>query len=266
MSGRPWTPAEHARLVELLAEHVTYQAIAAELGRSTPAVSHRVIAYGLRPDPWWTRERTLAGLRAFAASNRDRPVNKHRYHALKRGRDEWPPVARILQWFGSFQAAWDEAGVASTRHRSAWTEAEDDILLELAGSVVLARIAARLRRSAIACQRRLEVLGAGRSRDCAGYLSASQAAALYGCPVSRVTTAIRRGLLPAHRIKGGTVWRIDPEDCERLRAYLAAPSRTRPGAYPRRLGGGRSASASRTAPAPAPSRIRYRPVVWRDAS
>jgi hypothetical protein len=242
--SRRWSDEEKRRLGELLAAGRSPEEIAAELGRSVMAVTvkrQRLYpperpadgeSYGwgrgkFGQGPYWTRERTIEGLRDFARRNPGRlPSSDHVYNRLKKGHMEWPPAAWALEYFGSMANAWEAAGLPKgriARGWEPWTQADDDFLLEHAGEMTLKQIAARLRRSWGACKRRLYDLGAGRARDVSGHLSAMQVAKEYNCPLSRVRRLIASGELPAKRVSGGNYWRIDPADCERVRAKLAAP-------------------------------------------
>lgn len=257
-----WTDAEMVRLRELDGAGAGVAAIAAELGRSENAVRIRLQRHVREPlDPdvnrgwgkgrpgrtrFWTRERTLDGLRDFARRNRGPlPSSDHDYSVLKKGHLEWPTATRVLEYFGTMADAWAAAGASKSRYQRGWVEwsqADDDLLLDLAGEMTLKVIAKRLGRSWSACKRRLYDLGAGRSRDVSGHLSMMQVAKEYGCPLSRVKKLVRDGVLPAKRIQGGHYWRILPEDCERVKHLLAAPKRSHTstppsfGDYDRRYG------------------------------
>lgn len=260
---RVWTDAELVMAADMLAAGAPVEAIAAAVGRSVNAVrikASRVIACPLGGNQptygkgrtwrggkrYWTRERTLEGLRAFVATTRGQlPNSDHDYSVLKKGHMEWPPASRVLEYCGSMADAWLAAGAPRSRYTrqwAPWTQEDDDYLLEHAGHETLRIIAARLGRTAGSCKRRLYDLGAGRARDAAGYLSMQQVAAEYNCPLARVKRLVASGELPAHKVKGGHYWRIDPGDCERIAGKLRAPKRTyrrtRPdlGDYERRYG------------------------------
>jgi hypothetical protein len=231
------------RLADLLAAGESHAAIAEELGRSYEAIrlrARRVLSpvdgwkpgWGKRPmgvARYWTRERVLAGLRAFAAANPGPvPCACREYAQMKKGHMEWPTAGMVLLQFGTMPDAWAEAGVSRARyHRSwvEWTQDDDDYLLERAGSMTLKIIAKKLGRTWPACKRRLYDLGAGRARDVSGYMSAMQVAQEYRCPLSRVTSLIASGALPARKVLGGHYWRIDPADCEAIAGTLRAPKR-----------------------------------------
>lgn len=243
---RRWTDEDMAQLRALDAAGTPVVAIAEALGRSRHAVQIRLqrfvreagdpevnLGFGKgRPgrERFWTEERTVAGLRDFAARMPGPlPTSDHVYNDLKKGHLEWPTASRVLEYFGSMADAWAAAGVKKgriSRRWVTWTQEDDDLLLELAGEVTLKVIARRLGRSWAACKRRLYDLGAGRARDVSGHLSMMQVAKEYGCPLARVEKLVKDGTLPAKRVQGGHYWRILPEDCERLKAVLSAPKRT----------------------------------------
>lgn len=261
---RTWTPAETAVLERAIAKGRPLADVAAELGRSLNAVRIRRnrcfpapkpamdVNHGWSPgygriEKYWTEDRIRAALVDFASKHKGPlPTSDHDYSDLKKGHMEWPTATAVLEQFGTMADAWAGIGVPKSRFNRGWvpwTQEDDDYLLDWAGSQTLKIIAKRLGRSWPACKRRLYDLGAGRARDVAGYLSAMQVAKEYNCPLSRVKKLIASGELPAHRVQGGHYWRIDPEDCEKLRAVLSAPKtrsyRTTPpshGDYDRRYG------------------------------
>lgn len=261
---RTWSPAEMAVLGDAVRDGRPLEDVALELGRSLNAVRIRRNRFFPAPKPdagvnhgwspgygriekYWTDERVQEGLRDFASKHKGQlPNSDHLYSDLKKGHMEWPTSAAVLEQFGTMADAWAGIGVPKSRFNRGWvpwTQEDDDYLLERAGEVTLKIIAKQLGRSWPACKRRLYDLGAGRARDVAGYLSAMQVAKEYNCPLSRVKKLIASGELPAHRVQGGHYWRIDPEDCEKLRAVLSAPKtrsyRTTPpshGDYDRRYG------------------------------
>lgn len=240
---RPWTDAEMAALAEGLGAGRSVEELAVELGRSVDAVRirrNRFLPPVERPNRfgsaplgnrrWWTRERTLEGLRDFARRNRGQlPTSDHLYSLAKKGHMEWPPATRVLEFFGTMAGAWEAAGASRARYTRgwvAWTQDDDDYLLEHAGEQTLKVIAKHLGRSWAACKRRLYDLGAGRARDVSGHLSAAQVAQEYGCPQGRVIQLIKAGELRASRVRGGHYWRIAPEDLKAVEPKLRAPKRT----------------------------------------
>ncbi len=260
---RPWSEDESVKLAELWAAGTPQEEIAAALGRSPAAIQVRIPRFvgcpidghlprwGRSPygadGPYWTRERTLDGLRDFVARNKGRlPSSSDAYNVVKRGHMEWPPSGRVLAYFDSMADAWAAAGASPRRYRRLWidwTQEEEDLLVDLAGSMTLDLIAKRIGRSAGACKRKLYDLGAGRARDMSGHYSAMQVAELYGCPLARVNSLIRHGLLKARKVTGGHYWRIDPGDIDaRAENILRAPKRTHTtvppdtGNYERRYG------------------------------
>jgi hypothetical protein len=249
---RRWSSEEEAALLELLAVGEPWPTIAASLGRSEDAVRIRarivgrefLPAYPLAPaqamDRWgrgrppggvryWTRDRCLEALRAYAARSRGRLPVHLTYEHVKSGNPDLPPSHRLYEYFGSIARSWL---VALPRRswrrvpmlRDAWTQEEDDLLLELAGTVKLADIASRLHRSYGACRRRLYDRGIS-ARDNQGYLSAQQVAEAYGCGVHRVYQLIERGVLRA-TLRHGNRYEIDPDDAAAVAGELRAPKRT----------------------------------------
>lgn len=260
---RTWGPVDMMVLGSMVQANRKDAEIAEALGRSLNAVRIRRQRYlpqerDLSKSPgwgkgkpgggkYWTPERVEEGLRDFASRHKGPlPPSDHVYSGLKKGHMEWPTATAVLEQFGTMADAWAGIGASKSRFNRGWvpwTQEDDDYLLDWAGSQTLKIIAKRLGRSWPACKRRLYDLGAGRARDVAGYLSAMQVAKEYNCPLSRVKKLIASGELPAHRVQGGHYWRIDPEDCEKLRAVLSAPKtrsyRTTPpshGDYDRRYG------------------------------
>lgn len=256
MSKHPtWSAEDTATLRALTREGLPPSVIAHRLGRSRVAVLIRqqrdrecrtvrgldepyVPAWGRSPGRgrlYWTRERIVEGLRAFARAHRGPLPESHEYSRAKKGHPEYPTTDNVLKHFGTFAAAWEAAGASKSRIRRTWTPWTDDdneLLLDLAGRMTMALVAKRLRRTPGACRRQLYEMQAGRARDVPGYLSASEVAEQYGCPWGRVIRLIERGTLPAKRVQGGHYWRIDPADCERIRPLLTAPKRTHKSAPP----------------------------------
>lgn len=241
--SRAWSKEEEQRLVARWEQGARDAELGAEFGRTVHAIACRRRKLGLVGDVdrwgrpltgekyrWWTKERVIEALADYAARNRGPlPTSDHVYGKVKKGHNEWPPQARVLEYFGSMADAW--AAVPGTKGRFtrgwvAWTQGDDDYLLEHAGNVTLKRIAKALGRSWPACKRRLYDLQAGRARDVSGYMSALQVAKEYQCPADRVTRLIASGELKAHRVQGGHYWRIDPMDAEAVAAKLRAPRKT----------------------------------------
>lgn len=238
---RTWTDEEMVLLADLVVAGEPNAAIAERIGRTETAVElrrRRILCpvdgsqpgWGKRPYGqrlYWTRERTIEGLRAFARSNRGRlPTADAAYNVIKKGHTEWPTGQKVLEYFRSMANAWAAAGVSKSRYNRGWNEwSEDDdaYLLEHAGEETLKLIAAHLGRTWPACKRRLYDLKAGRARDVPGWMSAMQVAKEYNCPLARVIRLIETGKLPAFKVKGGHYWRINPIDAEHIRELLRAP-------------------------------------------
>ena len=92
------------------------------------------------------------------------------------------------------------------------------------GRGLLQFASSRLGRTPEAIRMRLRVLGQRRATD--GMMTACEVARLYRCPRYRVENLVRIGTLPSQSIAGSRYYRIDPADCERIKAQLTAPKRT----------------------------------------
>lgn len=112
----------------------------------------------------------------------------------------------------------------SRRPRSRWSPEEDEALL---ASLGLGKANAHMisHRMGQAARIRLRRLGEGSLRTADGMLSMAAVAVEYSTPISRVRRLVRTGRLPATRSTSGQL-RIDPGDCEAVRAQLTAPKRT----------------------------------------
>lgn len=288
---RAWTDEQMKLLATLVSQGRQDSEIAFLMDRSLDAVKIRINRHGLRPKRtgpgwkgspygnkrYWTKERTLEGLRDFSVTHRKNlPTNEDDYNRMKKGHMEWPTSHRVFEYFGTLSDAWEAVGRRVSRNHVPWMEEDDEYLLDHAGELTLKLIAKRLRRSWMACKRRLYDLEAGRARDASGHLSAMQVAAEYNTSLKRVTTLIAAGTLPAHKVAGGHYWRIDVEDCERIKHLLVAPKRTHKatppdkGDYMKRYGLRRLVGADGkvhvVAAIPDEKPVRFKPVQWRDAS
>lgn len=176
--------------------------------------------------PFWTDERVTAALRVFVAEHGARHGEKS-YQAAVRGDRRFPNHRRVKVFGGGSVAGALKRAVGDDAYvpfNLPWTATEEDRLLELAGTVPLATIAAELGRTKAACRRRLYELGT-RARDAQGYLTAQQCARAYYTSIHRVLDLVRAGRLTAHKGPGGKYWQIDPESAARC-PELRAPKRT----------------------------------------
>lgn len=165
---------------------------------------------------YWTNERVLEGLRLAAAELDVLPTTSNVYDRLKVGRMDWPCSAKIREYFGGMAHGWLAAGVSRRRVQltySAWTAAEDEYLLTMAGSVRLKDIATRLNRSYQAVRVRVGSKGFGlHARQNQGYLTASELSKEYGCSYTRVRDFLQSGRLPGQYKSLLHRWEIDPAD------------------------------------------------------
>lgn len=288
---RAWTDEHMKLLATLITEGKSNEEIAFLMDRSVEAIKIRMQRHGLRPrrtspswagspfgnKRYWTKERTLEGLKDFSLKHWNHlPTGEEEYSRMKKGHMEWPTAHRVLEHYGSLVKAWEAVGYKVSHSNAPWTQEDDDFLLEHAGEMTLKRIGKRLRRSWMACKRRLYDLEAGRARDVSGHLSATQVAEEYNTSLNRVYKLIQRGTLPARKVAGGHYWRIDPEDCEAVRELLTAPKRTHTttppdtGDYLKRYGlrrvVGSDGKVHRVAAIPQEKNVKFKTVQWRDAS
>ncbi len=180
--------------------------------------------------PYWTRERTIAGLRS-AATELPHPLtcSSDNYAVLKKGRYDWPSAAVVLKYFKSMASGWIAAGIDRdevTLNNIDWTAEEEHFVLQHAGEWTLQQIARKLRRSYGAVRRRLNELGI-RARDNEGFMSAAQLSQEYGCPYHRIRAALETGSLPGTYDRVRNRWKIDlAELTPEHEALLRAPKDT----------------------------------------
>lgn len=240
--------ARQSRARELRSKGMDVTAIAAALGVATRTI-HRDVAV-VRPlvqvlppggpmarwgrgKAWpgprllWSKEACMQALAGHIETSAGRlPIHRD-YDRIKKGVD-LPPSARLYEVFGGIARAWLTAGAPRSRVpllKDEWQPDEDQVLLELAGSLPLQVIGKRLHRSWSACKRRLYDLGTN-ARNNQGTYSAHQLAAELGCPIDRVSVAIHDGRLPATKAPGiPNRWQIDPALISaELRSELARPN------------------------------------------
>lgn len=179
---------------------------------------------------YWTRDRVLEGLRRAAAEiPGPLPCRDATYSHLKKGRMDWPPASRVLEYFHGMARAWLAAGVEPPRvtlRNLDWTGAEVSYLLEHAGVKSLKAIGRTLHRPASAVRSKLGSKGLGlKARTMQGYLSAAEVAKEYRCPYHRVRLLLATGTLRGQFDKRRNCWRIDPAELRRaaVEALLRAP-------------------------------------------
>jgi hypothetical protein len=146
--------------------------------------------------PWWTKERVIAGLRAFYRDHGIVVTATAEWQELTRGGGNgpgrrYPSFYGVLKHFRTFREAWTAAGVAVDRVHEEWSEVEDWYLREAAGILSREEIARDLKRSPDAVHRRLYDLG----------LNSYQA---HGWSMNRVCQATG---LDKHRIERYMLWK-----------------------------------------------------------
>ncbi len=178
----------------------------------------------------WTRKYVLKQLAAAAAEIRGPlPCSWRVYRVLRKGRLDWPSSGRVLGYFHSMARGWLAAGASPGwvwLGNIDWTAEEEAYLLEHAGSMTLAAIGKKLRRSWPSCKWRLHVLGTN-ARANQGYLSAAELAKLYGCSVRRICSALAGGRIKGWFDRRRHRWQVDTMDITMdALAILNAPKAT----------------------------------------
>lgn len=179
---------------------------------------------------YWTRERVIEGLVKAASEIRGPlPCCDSSYAAIKKGHYDWPTASRVLEMFGSMACGWQAAGVNRKRismNNLAWTQREDEFLLDLAGDMTLKQIASRLCRSYASVRRRLYHHGV-KARLNQGWLSAAEVAKYYNCPYHRVRRLLTEGILHGTYDNKRNSWQVDlKEVSDEARELLKKPKRT----------------------------------------
>ena len=161
----------------------------------------------------WTRERVIAALTSAAVEIKGPlPCRDALYSRVKKGRLDWPPASRILEYFHSMARAWLAAGVSTSRvslKNIDWTLEEDEYLLDNAGLLTLKHIAKRLGRSYPAVRARLNKHYHIASRHNQGYFSAAELSKEFGCPYHRVLATLLSGCIPGQYDELRNRWQID---------------------------------------------------------
>jgi hypothetical protein len=178
---------------------------------------------------YWTRERVIAALkRAAVEIPGDLPCSDDEWNVIKKGRLDWPPAARIYEYFGSMPRGWIAAGVKKNRISmltQAWDDDEISYLLDFAGIQKLEDIGKKLNRNYGAVRGQLRKIGI-KARDNQGFLSAAQVAKEYTTSYSRVRKLLVDGTIPAQFDALRNRWEVDGIELGKYKDILTAPRRT----------------------------------------
>jgi len=162
---------------------------------------------------FWTKEKVIAGLVAAAGDIKGPlPCVDASYSRIKKGRLDWPPAKRVLDYFGAMARGWLAAGVSRKRvtfHNVPWTEEEREYLLNHAGGYTLERIARRLGRSYGAVRGQLRIMKI-QSRHNQGFWSAAEIAKEFDSPCHRVRNMLRAGRIKGRYDRVRNRWEVDP--------------------------------------------------------
>ncbi|MBA7691668.1 hypothetical protein ES703_100219 [subsurface metagenome] len=178
----------------------------------------------------WTKERVIARLVAAAGEiEGPLPCLDASYSRIKKGRLDWPPACRVLEYFGAISRGWLAAGEPMSRislHNVPWTEEEREYLLNYAGSYTLKKIARRLGRSYGAVRGQLRIVGVA-SRHNQGFLSAAEIAKEFDSPCHRVRNMLSTGRIKGRYDRERNRWEVDPADITRdIIELLSKPKET----------------------------------------
>lgn len=121
---------------------------------------------------YWTRERVIQGLMAFAQDTAQTPPNSNAYaEMLPRQEGSWrknpglyPSASTVLKHFSSMAEAWQACGFTVSQVRVLWSAEEDAYLRQHLGFQSPQVIADHLQRSLYAIFQRVEYLGLRRSQ------------------------------------------------------------------------------------------------------
>jgi len=180
---------------------------------------------------WWTRERVDAALKAAMKEIRGAlPCSDRSWNAFKKGRLEYPPAVRILEYHHSLARAWLATGALKRRvllGNNDWLPGEDAFLLDHAGSKTIQEMATSLCRTYQAARRRLEVELGVTARANQGYVSAAELAKEFRCPYHRIKTAMAAGLIKGFYDEKRHRWQVDLGDLgPKELAFLKEPRKT----------------------------------------
>ncbi len=189
---------------------------------------------------FWTRERVLLALVEAAEEIKGiLPCSDDAWNQVKKDRLDWPTATRIYFYFHGIARGWLAACVPMRRvtlKNVDWIPAEDEYLLEKAGSLTLKVIASRLGRSYPAVRARLNKNYGIASRHNQGYLSAAELAKQYNCSVHRIRDALAKGKIKGHYDRARNRWEIDLKDItSEAKEILTRPRRTHK-TYPTDMG------------------------------
>jgi hypothetical protein len=180
-------------------------------------------------EKYWTRERVIAALKRAAAELRGPvPCSDDEWNVIKKGRMDWPPAARIYEYFGSMPRGWIAAGVKKNRIsmlNQDWDEDEVSFLLDFAGTLKLEDIGKKLKRDYGAIRGQLRKIGI-KARDNQGFLSAAQVAKEYTTSYTRVCNLLNSGVLPGRYDALRNRWEVDGTKLDEFKEILTAPRRT----------------------------------------
>lgn len=180
---------------------------------------------------WWTRERVDAALKTAIKEIRGAlPCSDRSWNAFKKGRLEYPPGARILEYYHSVPRAWLANGAHKRRvslSNADWIPEEDTFLLDYAGNKTIEEMASSIGRTYQAARNRLERVLGVTARANQGYVSAAELAKEFHCPYHRIKTAMAAGLIKGFYDKKRHRWQIDlgnlgPKEV----AFLREPKKT----------------------------------------
>lgn len=180
---------------------------------------------------FWTRERVLAGLK-FAADEITGPLpcRDSKWSEKKKGRYDWPPARRVLEFFHSMARGWLAAGVSEERVSLSnidWTREEEEYLLENAGERTLEEIGRYLGRTYGASKTRLNKEIHTTARANQGMFSAAEIAKEYGCPYHRIRKALQEGKINGQYDRRRNRWQVDIGEIRSdVMSFLQAPKVT----------------------------------------
>jgi hypothetical protein len=240
-ASRPWT-AEEVEVLRGSLGLVEVAELARRLNRSPNSVKNKAVelhlSFATSPSNrhgrrlYWAEERVLEGLKVFIKETRGMlPTSDDSYIPLQKGRMDLPAAVYIYKYFGGMPAAFRAAGAPEKRlnfTNADWTPAEEDYLLEHAGSMRLVDIAQHLNRSYQAIRTRIGGKGLGiTARANQGYLSAALLAQESNASCHRVRQLLYDGRLPGFYNKARHCWQVDLGDLTaEHKVLLTAPRDT----------------------------------------
>ncbi len=181
-----------------------------------------------RSTVWWTRTRTIEGLKKFFKDFQEAPTSSEAWQErqqftgiVRNGRSshkgyeqKYPSTYGVLKHFKTFREAWTAAGIDVDRQWEAWKPEEDWFISEAVGIYSRVEIAEFLNRSPDAVHRRSYDLGFNaRTRWGWTLLKASRVMSL---PGSLIQKYLDYGDIPYFR---GTYIYLDPADLLCIEEY-----------------------------------------------